>query len=311
MDLTFEAVPCDLCGSTRWEKTVSSHDYLTGLPGSFQFVRCLECGLIRQHPRLIPSALGAYYPENYPSFALSVESRRNLIRRIDHRYGQLKRVRIVGESCHTGKLLDVGCGTGDFLSEVNRAGNWRAIGVEPNLYACAYARRVLGLDVICGTLGVASLASAAFDVVTMWNVLEHVYDPKHNLRQAYRVLRPGGFLIFSVPVVHSLLRQWFGPYWVEWDLPRHMYVFSRQTVERFLRETGFHLRAVRSLFSEYRVFRMSLQNWAGEHISSDRVRRVIPALLRFLPVRLIGTLALRAAIPAQKHSVLVFVCQRE
>lgn len=311
MDLTFETVPCDLCGSDRWEKVISGHDHLTGLPGSFQFVRCLECGLIRQNPRLIPPALDAYYPENYPSFALSVESRKNAIRRIDHRYGQLKRVRVVRRLCRTGRLLDVGCGTGDFLFEVNHTGNWQALGVEPNPYACGYVRRVLGLDVICGTLGAASLASAAFDVVTMWNTLEHVHDPRHNLKQAYRVLRPGGVLIFSVPVVHSLLRQWFGSYWAEWDLPRHMCIFSHHTVERFLQETGFHLRAVRSLFTEYRVFRMSLQNWASEHVSSDTVRRALPVLLRFLPIRLIGTLALRIAVPAQKNSVLVFVCQKE
>ena len=311
MDLTFETVPCDLCGSDRWEKVISGHDHLTGLPGSFQFVRCLECGLVRQNPRLIPSALDAYYPEHYPSFARSVESRRNVIRRLDHRYGQRKRVRVVTRFCRTGRVLDVGCGTGDFLWEMNHTGNWQTLGVEPNPYACGHVRRVLGLDVICGTLGTASLASDAFDVVTMWNTLEHVHDPKHNFKQAHRVLRPGGFLVFSVPVMHSLLRQWFGPYWAEWDLPRHMTIFSRQTVERFLRETGLRLRAVRSLFTEYRVFRMSLEHWTDEHVSSGQVRRAIPALLRFLPIRLIGTLALRVAVPAQKNSVLVFVCQKE
>jgi predicted SAM-dependent methyltransferase len=138
-----------------------------------------------------------------------------------------------------------------------------------------------------------------------------VHDPRRNFQQAHRVLRPGGFLIVSVPVAHSLLRRWFGGYWAEWDLPRHMVIFSQRTVERFLRETGFHLSAVRSLFAEYRVFRMSLVNWAGEHISSRRLRRVIPPLLRFLPIRLIGTLALRIAVPAHESSVLVFACQKE
>jgi len=311
MPLTFETVPCDLCGSDRQEKIISGHDQLTGLPGSFQFVRCLDCGLIRQNPRLTPSALDPYYPESYPSFAQAIASRRSTIRRIDYRYGQLKRVWIVKRFCHLGRLLDVGCGTGDFLFEVAKISGWQTLGIEPDRYACSYARRVLGIDVICGTLGEASLASDAFDVVTMWNTLEHVYDPTHNLQQAYRVLRPGGFLVFSVPVMHSLLQRWFGLYWVEWDLPRHMYIFAQQTAEGFLQKTGFSLKAVRSLFSEYRVFRMSLESWASEHISSDKVRGAIGVLLHFLPVRLIGTFALRITVPAQRNSVLVFVCQKE
>lgn len=311
MGSIFEAAPCALCGSQRQEEVISGRDRLMDLPGVFQFVRCRECGLVRQNPRLIPSALASYYTQDYPSFTLSSASRQNVLQRAAYRYGQMKRVRIVKRFCRAGKLLDVGCGAGDFLFEMDRIEGWRSLGVEPSRHACSYARRVLGVDVVCGTLARASLADATFDVVTLWNTLEHVYDPRRNLQQTRRVLRPGGVVILSTPVMSGLLRQWFGPYWVEWDLPRHLYIFSQETLGRFLRETGFHLISVTSLFSEYRVFRMSLENWMSEKLASGMIRGAIHGFLSFLPVQLIGSLLLRAGIPVQRNSVLVFVGQKE
>lgn len=303
-------MPCDLCGSDSSEEILSGHDGLTDLPGTFRFVRCSECGLIRQNPRLTRSALLQYYPESYPSFAESVGSRTGILHHIDYRVGQLRRVRLVRRLCRAGRLLDVGCGTGDFLSEMGKLRGWRVFGVEPNRYACGHAQRLLSDSVVCGTLSPAAFADSSFDIVTMWNTLEHVHDPKSNLYQAYRVLRPDGLLVISVPAASSLLRRWFGVYWAEWDLPRHLYVFSRNTIEAILEETGFSLEAVHRSSNEYRVLRMSVEGWAREQVSSNSIQRVIGFLLRFLPVRLFGKLALRLLIAPESESVLVFVCKK-
>ena len=304
-------MPCDLCGSEASEEVLSGHDRLTGLPGTFRFVRCSKCGLIRQNPRLTRAALLQYYPESYPSFAESIGSRAGILRHIDYRVGQLRRVRLVRRLCRTGRVLDVGCGTGDFLFEMGKLRGWQVLGVEPNRYACRHAQHLLSDGVICGTLSNAAIADNSFDIVTLWNTLEHVHDPKSNLHQANRVLRPDGFLLVSVPAASSLLCRWSGAYWAEWDLPRHLHIFSRNTIEALLEETGFGLEAVHRSSSEYRVLRMTVEGWVGEQVSSNSIRRAIGLLLRFLPVRLFGTLALRLLVPSESESVLVFVCRKK
>jgi ubiquinone/menaquinone biosynthesis C-methylase UbiE len=209
-----------------------------------------------------------------------------------------------------GRLLDVGCATGNYLCEMQRTGRWQVEGIEPNPQAAAYARQRFGVTVHVGQLTHLNLPSANYDAITMWNVLEHVHYPTANLREAYRLLRAGGFLYFAVPVVTGRLRQWFGPYWAEWDLPRHTYIFSQKAVEKFTQAVGFQLIAAIANFSDFRVFHMSLVNWAHEHIAGARWRSFLESVPRFLPVRVILVLTLRVVAPAHANSVLTFVCQK-
>lgn len=306
----FETVPCDLCGSVETEILVRGPDRFLTLPGEFTMVRCRHCGLVRQNPRPTPDSIGSYYPPQYAPFSVAIDDERSIVRRWDRRYGMWKRRRVVERHQSGGGLLDVGCATGNFLYEMARSGRWRVEGIEPNAEAVAYARQRFGLTVHLGRLAEIALPPDSFDVITLWNVLEHVHDPMSNLRAAYHLLRPGGFLVFSVPVMSSRLRQWFGAHWVEWDLPRHTFIYSLQTVEAFAEQAGIRVIAVTAPFSEYRVFYMSLVSWAREHVSTARRRSAIDAVVRFLPVRLMLALMFVAVVPARASSTLVFACQK-
>jgi len=308
MQPEFETVPCDLCGASEAETILSGHDRLTGLPGRFQFVRCLECGLVRQNPRPV-AILDTYYPDTYPVFA-PVDLNRNALGRFDRRFGQRKRARLVPRQCRMGRLLDVGCGTGGFLTEMHNIPGWQVMGVEPVALACRKARS-FGLSVVRGKLSEAAFPSETFDVVTMWHVLEHVCDPTVNLLEAHRILRPNGTLLLAVPVMDSLLRRWFGPEWVEWDLPRHTFLFSRGTMHALLRKSDFRLQSIHAPFSEYRVLQMSLANWASTHVRQANLRRLLSSTVRFLPVRALLVAALGVAIPREATSVMVFVAQKQ
>ena len=105
-----------------------------------------------------------------------------------------------------GSLLDVGCATGSFLS-VAQANGWRCSGVEVSAFAAAEARRRTGCDVFCGKLEDAPFAAGSFDVITMWDLLEHLPDPLDGLETARRLLKPAGLLLVNTPNENSLLRR--------------------------------------------------------------------------------------------------------
>jgi SAM-dependent methyltransferase len=136
-----------------------------------------------------------------------------------------------------GRLLDVGCGNGDFLQFAQRAG-WEAIGVEPDPKAVevAHAR---GLTVHLGGLETLEAESEAFDGITLNHVLEHVHDPRATLEQCYRLLKSSGWLWLETPNLDALGHAHYGENWVGLDIPRHLVVFTDHALLRLLREVGF------------------------------------------------------------------------
>jgi SAM-dependent methyltransferase len=127
-----------------------------------------------------------------------------------------------------------------FLREMQLAG-WQAAGIEPISSAAELARRRFGLEVFEGWLRDAPFAASSFDVLTFWDVLEHTFSPRSDLSQAARLLRSGGLLAINIPNWDSFDRRPFGANWQGFDPPRHLYMFSRETLTRLLTETGFEI----------------------------------------------------------------------
>jgi SAM-dependent methyltransferase len=138
-----------------------------------------------------------------------------------------------------GKLLDVGAATGFFVEQA-RAVGWDAIGVEPSAWAADYARRELGVEVFTGTLESMKFGDQAFDVVTMWEVIEHLPDPMVTLDEIRRILRPGGRLVLSTPDSGSRVARASGKRWLGWrKVPEHLFFFDRPNLDRLLVRAGF------------------------------------------------------------------------
>jgi SAM-dependent methyltransferase len=276
-----------MCKATAGALVFSGGDLLHPGPERFRLERCSRCGHLYQNPRPTEASIDRYYPSGYISFERAIEDEPSLLRRLERRYGSWKRSsRIERAAGRIGRLLDVGCATGIFLASMRHAG-WQVEGVEPSPSASTYARERLGLKVLTGRLEEAHYPEASFDVVTLWDVLEHVHEPRPVIAEAARILRPGGLLIVSVPNPDSIEARLLGEHWLGWDLPRHLNLFSPPQLRSFLASEGLSIEQTSSFMEGYGLLVMSLeQRWQA----SGRRRDWLLRLLRSLPVRLIAKL---------------------
>ena len=257
--IAWEDVACPLCGADHSEARFEAADTtpasldpesLAGRKLRFLVVRCQTCGLHYTNPRPDPTAIGRFYPTDY-------KPHRNTnapARATKPRTHPLER--LLGRPCHerrgqlpwpgTGRLLDFGCGGGSFLKRMADLG-WDVVGVDSAAGVVHRVRDELGLLAIEGSLPHVDLRPCSFEVVTMWHSLEHTHDPCAILREAYRLLVPGGKLIVATPNIDSWSFRRFGPAWYGLDLPRHLTHFTPETLTVALQSAGLRVSNVRPL----------------------------------------------------------------
>lgn len=154
--------------------------------------------------------------------------------------------RLAHRGLKSGTLLDVGCFSGVFLSNAKKRG-FDCMGVEPNEDAYLHVRNAQGLEVINGSLESARFGAERFSVVSFLDVIEHLPDPVGELRETFRILRPGGWLILTTPNVRGLpqrvvkIQRWFTgrPFCPIDDVPWHLWGFTRSSLARCVEKAGF------------------------------------------------------------------------
>jgi SAM-dependent methyltransferase len=276
-----EYTACNLCGNTNAAPVIYTlPDFLLHRDGVLTtLVKCTACGLVYQNPRPTFAEMTVHYPSDYESYAPepNVENSSWLLRQAI-RYGVAKRCRYITRYKRAGRLLDIGCATGIFLQGIRNSGNWEPYGVEINQHA-AHIAQEHGLDVRLGTLEQAGFADEFFDVVTLWDVLEHLHDPAGSLREIHRILKPDGLLVIRVPNANSWDSQLFGRYWAGLDSPRHLYVFTPITLDALLAANYFQSIARSSQIGGYPTFLLSLRFWSG---AGDKPSIARDFLIKFL-----------------------------
>lgn len=135
------------------------------------------------------------------------------------------------------QLLDVGFGNGVFLRQARQIG-WNVAGVDPDLTVVENARKE-GLDVRQGDDDAFADHAGRFDAITFSHVIEHVHDPVKTLQEAFRLLKPGGFLYLDTPDIDAVSHKEFGEHWRGLEVPRHLTIFSWPSLQKLLMKTGF------------------------------------------------------------------------
>jgi len=286
LDSRFERPTCDLCGVDDALVLWTGDAWPPPVPPEVALLRCRRCGLAYLSPRPSPAAIGEFYPADYAPFRPAVEDERWAPMRFMRRRKLLRRRQLVeGQAGRDrGRVLDVGCSTGLFLNEMRRGG-WQTQGVELTPSAANYARERFGLDVFEGMLEDAPYKPGSFDVITFWDVLEHVYSPAETLARTAELLAPGGLVAINVPNWHTPERRIFGRWWAGYDPPRHLYVFTRPSLTRLLEQAGFEPLSWICFMPSYFTVLISFENWLrakAPQIAGPVIRILRLPGLRFL-----------------------------
>jgi SAM-dependent methyltransferase len=233
------ATRCPLCAGELHSTSVHAFDRLVTGDGPFTVLECRDCQYGVSDPQLRGEALARYYGAAYcdgyyghagppPSGWLERARARFRVRAAQRRF---ERPPFALPDTPPGRVLDVGCGSGELLERYAKLG-WQTFGVDPSPSAAAAARR-RGATVHVGTLGDHPWPAASFELITFSHSLEHIPEPLEALRAARLLLVPGGLIAIALPNWRSWQRRFlFRSRWAHLDLPRHLQHFSPRALQR-------------------------------------------------------------------------------
>ncbi len=266
-----KSVKCALCSSNNYEIISKAKDYHYHLANnSFNMVKCKNCGLVYLNPRPSKEQINSFYPKTEIYYSTNTSPFAKMI----SNFFTPRRISSATKYKKQGKLLDVGCGVGDFLVNMERKG-FEVYGVDLSSEACSIVRERLRKrgktveKIFNRELEECYFPDNYFDVITLWHTFEHVYDPQEILKEIYRILRKDAVLLIEVPNINSRSFIIFKKYAAYLEIPRHVYHYSSRTIEKMLNTAAI------SVFEVDRfplAFPLSLGHSFSNLLSSYKIR---------------------------------------
>lgn len=242
--------------------------------------------------------MGSYYAsEEYLSHDASSGSLLARIYRLARSVALARKHRLISAYVPSGRLLDMGCGTGEHLANLSARG-YLVEGVEPGVRAREVAIRQHALKVVPGIEDVP--AQEQFQAITLWHVMEHLHELPNTVKRLHGMLSPGGHLFVAVPDRESWDCTYYGPFWAAWDVPRHIWHFRRQDMQRLLSTHGFHVLKNRRMPLDAYFIALLSERYKGR-----------PSMICWSMAILLGTWSnLVAVLGARPSSSTLFVARK-
>lgn len=245
---------CPICQAESFLHFKTIEDYFLSNE-EFDLNKCQVCGFVFTNPRPYKEQLSRYYQSNaYLSHSKNQKNLTAYLYNLVKAYSLNKKYRIVSQYHPEGKILDIGCATGEFLHHFKKRG-WITKGIEPASEPRSYAIKNFGLDV-SGEHGLKSLKNKSFDVITLWHVLEHVPKLNERVEQIKLILKDDGIAVIALPNLLSWDAKYYEKFWAAYDVPRHLYHFSKKTIGLLMQQ--HHLKVVDSIPMKFDSFYVSL-----------------------------------------------------
>lgn len=262
---------CKICGSTEFTTYLECSDFFF-TKEKFILVSCNTCGFVFINPRPETEKLQYYYhSDEYISHSGNKKGLVNSIYLKIRNYTHHKKLHLVEKRSNGKNILDIGCGSGELL-KLFKDNKWEVLGVEPNTNARNFAITSLRIKVI-DEPELSSIPSQSMNVITMWHVLEHVSDLNLRMSELKRIIKNDGVIIIAVPNYRSYDASYYGKYWAAYDVPRHLYHFSQDTMKKLLLKHQFEIIDIKPMkFDSYYVSMLSEKYLNGK-------QNIIKALL--------------------------------
>lgn len=296
MEQYFQNPICPVCNAQNTNVFLSLNDYFL-TKELFQIIQCRECQLKFTWPRPDETAIGQYYKsDDYLSHGKSNNTLTGWVYNLVKKRALKKKFAI---ATHTkknkGTILDIGCGTGAFVHFCAQQG-WNAVGIEPDDEARNLATPHPNLE-LGNEKKLYEYKPESFDIITLWHVLEHVYHLNQRIEIINRLLKPDGRLIIAVPNHESYDAKYYKQHWAAWDVPRHLYHFSKESLTKLMQQNHFLCET---------ILPMKMDSYYVSLLSEKYKKNKIT----YIKAAYIGWLSNRKSIKSNNTSSLIFVFEK-